>query len=52
MERHLTHEHTWVDFGKQIFSTQEGQEIIIRSFDQDGDKKVRELGPPNAYPYL
>ena len=41
MESHLTHAHTWGDFGGQIFSTEEGQQILIQSFDQDGDGQVR-----------
>ena len=41
IESHLTHGHTWADFGRQIFATEEGREILVRSFDQNGDRQVK-----------
>ena len=43
LESHLTHGHTWADFGRQLFVSVEGQEVLIRSFDRDGDRKVGRL---------
>ena len=40
LDSHLTHGHTWGDFGRQVFVSEAGQEVLIRSFDRDGDRKV------------
>ena len=40
LESHLDRRHTWADFGRQVFISEAGQEVLIRSFDRDGDRKV------------